>query len=107
PDGRGPALEAANRLLGRLGHDGDGLAQVEELDGVGPAAEDLLAQEGVEVHAAQPALLVLDRGGLAGLEVGDDEAPGVELEAVDDAPEPEGAHLDLELELEADGMDAA
>ena len=53
-----------------------------------PPAEDLLAQEGVEVHAAQPAVFVGDGRRLARLVVGDDQlAVGAEVEAVDDAAE--------------------
>ena len=71
-----------------------------------PPAEQLLAQEGVEVDAAQAPLLVARRRRPAGLVVGDDElAVGVQLEPVDDAAQVQAADLDLEPQLEADGVD--
>src|SRR5437879_2385191 len=104
PDRRGPLLEALDGLLGGLGDDGDGLLQVEELDAVRPAPEQALAEEGVEVHAAEPALLVALPWGLSAFVIGDHQAPGVEFEAVDDAPQAQRAHLDLEPELQTDGV---
>src|SRR5438309_6407442 len=83
PDGAGPLLETADRLLGGTGHDGDGLAQVEQLDAGRAPAEQLLAQERVEVDAPEARLLVPDTGCPPRLVVGDDElAVAVELEAV-------------------------
>src|SRR4051794_1513152 len=57
PDGGRALLEAPNRLVRRLGHDGHRLGQVEELDLRRAAPEHPLAQEGVEVDAAEAALL--------------------------------------------------
>ena len=88
------------------GDDGQRLGQVEQLHLGRPLAEEPLAQEGVEVDAAELALLVVLAGHLAGLVVGDDQAAvGVELEPVDDAAEAEVADRGLELELDADGRD--
>src|SRR5438874_7661256 len=105
PNGGRPLLEASDRLLGWLGDDRHRLGQIEQLYAVGPAPEEALAQEGVEVHAAQPALLIARLGGAARFVIGDHQAAGVELEAVDDPPQAQGADLDFEPELEADGVD--
>ncbi len=66
--------------------------------------ERLLAEEGVEVDAAEALLLAVDRRGAAGLVVGDDQlAVVVELEPVDDAPQRELADRGLEPQLQPDG----
>src|SRR5439155_24222876 len=72
PDGGRALLEAADRLLGRLGDDRQRLAEIEELDAGRPPPQHLLAEEGVEVDAAQPALLVVDLRGSSRFVVGDD-----------------------------------
>ena len=65
-----------------------GSRQVEQLDPRRAAAEHLLAEQRVEVDAAEALLLRSARRAPAGLVVGDDElAVVVELEAVDDAAE--------------------
>src|SRR5207244_1074508 len=57
PDRAGPLLQAPDRLVARVGDDGQRLAQVQQLDAGRATAQHLLAQERVEVHAPQPALL--------------------------------------------------
>jgi hypothetical protein len=58
------------------------------------------------VHAAEPGPLLLGGGDLAGLVVGDHEAAlVVELQAVDDAPQQQALDVELEVQLEADGVD--
>ena len=79
---------------------------MQQLDLHRPLAEELLAQQGVEVDAAELALLVALGRGPTGLVVGDHEATvRVELEPVDDADELEPLDLGLEAQLDADGRD--
>ena len=93
-------------LRGGTADDGDRVGQVEQLHLRRSPAEDLLAQQGVEVHAVESPLLVALDGRLAGLVVGDHElAVGVELEAVDDAPQRDPADRGLQPQLEADRVD--
>src|SRR5207244_10264391 len=107
PDGRGALPQPPDGLLGRSGDDGYRLAEVEELDARRELAEHLLAEEGVEVDAPQPALLEGLARHLSRLVVGDDElAVVVELEAGEGAAERQRADVRLELELEPDGPDA-
>ncbi len=75
-------------LLGRLGLDDDRLAQVHAAGRRRAPAENLLAQQGVELHAAEALLLLVDRRDAAGLVVDDYRArPGGDVETVDDAPQ--------------------
>src|SRR5438309_2997872 len=67
PDRRGPLLQTLDRLLGRLGDDGDRVLEVQQLDPVGAAPEQALAQERVEVNAPEPSLLVTLPGRVAAL----------------------------------------
>src|SRR5204862_8052685 len=97
-------LPPAEPLIGRRGDDRNRLAEIPQLDAGGRLAEQLLAKEGVEVHAAQTALLVLDPRGAAAFVIGDHQAAvGAPLEAVDDAAEPEGADRDRGVEVEPHG----
>ena len=80
-----------------------GSRQVQQLHLGRAPPEQLLAEERVEVDAAEPALLVALGRRPARLVVGDDElAVGVELEPVDDAAQAQVADARLEHELEAD-----
>ena len=73
---------------------------------LGLRPEDLLAQQRVELHAAEALLLLVDRRDPAGLVVDDLElAVGGDVEPVDDAPQPEAGHVGLEGELDAHGVD--
>src|SRR3954452_22858241 len=103
PDRRGPLLEPLDRLLGGLGDDGHRLLQIQQLDAVGPAPEQPLAKEGVEVHAAEPPLLVPLLGCASRFVIGDHQPPGVELQPVDDAAQAQRSELDLKLQFESDG----
>src|SRR5438270_3568171 len=91
PNGGRSLLEASDRLLGWLGDDRHRLGQIEQLDAVWPAPEEALAQEGVEVHAPEPALLVLHLRRLPGLEVGDHELAVIGRAAVDASPQAQAA----------------
>ena len=107
PDGGDLALEPPDRLVGRRGDDDLRVrAEIHELHPRRPLAEDLLAQPGVELHAAEAAELLLLGRNPARLVVGDHElAVGVELEPVDDAPQPKVAERCLEHELQPDGVE--
>ena len=59
------------RLLRGLGLDDERLAQVHETDPARAAAEDLLAQQRIELHTAEPLLLLVHRWDPAGLVVDD------------------------------------
>ncbi len=82
------ALEPGYGLVRRSGTYGQRLAQVEKLHACRAPPEHLLAQEGVEVDAAQAGLLVALAGGPARFVVGHDQvAVVVHLQTVDNAPE--------------------
>src|SRR5207302_10343349 len=58
PDRRGPAAQPLHRLVRRDGRGAHRLPQVEQLLPSGPLAQDLIAQEGVEVDPRQAELLL-------------------------------------------------
>src|SRR5690606_23054996 len=94
---------APGGAVARLGRYGEWRLEVEQLHRARAAPEQLLAQQGVDVHARQPLAFVLRRGGGTGLVIGDDQlAVRVELEPVDDAPQADAVDLGLDLELEPD-----
>ena len=84
---RRACVDAAGRAVGRHGDDGDGVAQVEQLDraaGAGRTAARTAASRSATPARRLRSYCVAGRG--AGLVVGDDQlAVGVELEPVDDA----------------------
>ena len=74
PDGGDLALEPSDRLVGRRGDDDLRVrAEIHELHPRRPLAEDLLAQPGVELHAAEAAELLLLGRNPARLVIGDHE----------------------------------
>src|SRR5438067_2752165 len=106
PDGADLALDRPARLIGGRRADLERVAEVEQLHARRTTAEVALAEQRIELHAVEPAVLVALGWCLTRLVVDHDElAVGVELEAVDDAPHAYAAHLGVEHDLDTDRLD--